>query len=95
MRASDIARASATEFRDSERSISKRFVSGVYLGDAATGRAVDFDAKPKRGYLAKCREGQSVEHPSTLDPRHRASLPNSSRIARTFPLSISRTLTIG
>jgi hypothetical protein len=75
MRAADIARASATKLRDSERSISQCFVSGVDLGDAATARAVDFDAKPKRGYLAKCREWQSVEHPPTLDRRRRASLP--------------------
>jgi hypothetical protein len=66
MRAAHIARANAAEPRDVERSISQSFVSGVDLGDAATARAMDFDAKPKHGYLAKCCEGQRVEQAPRL-----------------------------
>src|ERR1700682_383162 len=75
MRAAKIAQASATEPCDSERSISQSSVSRIDLRDAATAWAVDFDAKPKHGYLAKCREGQWVKHPPTIDHRCRASLP--------------------
>jgi hypothetical protein len=88
MRAADIAHAGAAEPRDGERSISQCFVSGVDLDDAATARAVDFDAKPKRVYLAKCREGQSVEHPPTLDRRRRASLPAVLIPAAPSPLPV-------
>jgi hypothetical protein len=75
MRGTEIAHAGAAEPCDSEWSIPQRFVSGVDLGDTVAAWAVDFDAKPKHGYLAKCREGQRVEHPPTLDDQHRASLP--------------------
>jgi hypothetical protein len=49
---------------------------------------VDFDAKPKHGYLAKCREGQSVEHSPTLDRRRRASLPAVLILAVQAPLPV-------
>jgi len=74
MRAAEIAHAGAAEPRDGERSISQSFVSGVDLGDAVAAWAVDFDAKPKHGYLAKCLEGQRAEHAPRLVHRPRASL---------------------
>jgi hypothetical protein len=58
MCAAKIAHAGAAEPRDGERSISQSFVSGLDLGDAIAAWAVDFDAKPKHGYLAKWHQGQ-------------------------------------
>jgi hypothetical protein len=40
-------------------------VDGAMLIAAGT---IDLHLEPKRGYLAKCREGQSVEHGPRLRP---------------------------
>jgi hypothetical protein len=57
LRAAHIARASAAEPHDGERSISQSFVSGVDLRDAVAARAPDLDLQAERGYLAECLEG--------------------------------------
>jgi hypothetical protein len=78
----------ATKWSAGEGSVAKQFVGGVELDLTPATSAADFDLEAEGGYLAECCEGQRVEHPPTLDPRRRASLPAVLILAGQVPLPL-------